>query len=53
MNFFVLRSGLKKSKFISETLLTCRWPYEEEEEVEEGDEKEEIVIDGNVVVLDP
>jgi hypothetical protein len=43
---------LKKSNFISKTILTCRWPYEEEE-VEEGDEKEEIVIDGDVVVLDP
>jgi hypothetical protein len=45
----MLRSGLRRSISLLRSLLTCRWPYEEEIE----DEAEEVVIDGEVIVLDP
>ena len=47
----MLRSGLRKSISFSLSLLTGRWPYEEE--IEDEAEAEEVVIDGEVIVLDP
>jgi hypothetical protein len=45
--------GLKRGMHLAFDMLTFRWPEEEEEEEEVEEAKDEIVIDGEVIVLDP